>query len=84
MGQALDVHQPCWPFLAVVVESFIDGRYESPGVAEDEEPDDGQSDSRDPAFTTSKDSGPGFSLKGISQLLGKVGPDLIKKIFGAV
>ena len=63
VGQALDVHQPWRPLLAVAAESLVDGGDEPPGMAEDEQPDDGQRNPGDSAFTASEDSGPGFSLR---------------------
>ena len=64
VGQALDVHQPRRPLFAVAAESLVDGGDEPPGMAEDEQPDDGQRNPGDSAFTASKDRAPGFSLKG--------------------
>ena len=48
--KTLNVHQPGGPLFVRIVEGLVDGGDEPPGVAEDEEPNDRQSDSGDSAF----------------------------------
>ena len=76
--QALDVDQPSRPLLAGIVEGLVDCRDEPPSVAEDEEPDDGQRDSGDPAFTAAKHGASGFGLEWIQTAWWTVWPDSAK------
>ncbi len=63
MRDIVDVVEPVGP-LVLAEEGLVDGGDEPPGVAEDEEPDDGQGDSRYPAFTASQNRGsPTFALE---------------------
>ena len=63
MGKTLNVHQPGGPLVCRVVEGLVDGGDEPPGVAEDEEPDDGQRDPGDPALAASQHGSSRLALK---------------------
>ena len=63
MRDVVDVVEPVGP-LVLAEEGLVDGWDEPPGVAEDEEPDDGQGDSRDPALPATQNCGGStFALK---------------------
>ena len=49
----LNMQKPRWPLSPGVIECLVDGRYETPGMTENEKPHDGQSYASDSALSTS-------------------------------